>query len=119
MADKDNSAAFTPQTVTILDRKIVVQPIVSLGLDRMRLMAQIGYRLSKGKASLDDMLRLDRIIELLLSEEDNSWLEDQVVEGKLRTEEVLNALMPAFEAMRATDKTAEPVKPARKATRGR
>lgn len=97
MAEETPSAALQPQIVTIHGREITIQPLVTLGLDKLRLFARIGLRMQQGKGNFDDLLRMDRLLAQLMSDEDNNWLEDQVAEGTLTTEQILDHLQPAFE----------------------
>lgn len=90
------AAAMKTHTITVLDREIVVQPLLSLGLDKLRLFARIGLRLQQGKGTLDDILRLDTLIAKLLDPKDNQWLEDQILDEKLTTDQILEHLIPVF-----------------------
>lgn len=113
MAEEKVHPALLSQDITILGRTMTVKPVVSLGPDKMRLLAQIGLRLSKGIGTFEDLLRLDRLISELFDPADNNWLEDQVADGVLTTEQILAELKPVF------DKLAEGSEPAKKKTTGR
>lgn len=90
MAEKKDS---TGGVITLLDRKIVVSPITSLGIDRMRLMARIYKRMANGEIGVDEFLKIDRLFSMLVSKEDDMWLEDMILEGKLTSSEVIEAML--------------------------
>lgn len=108
MAEEKVHPALLAQEITVLGRVMTVKPIVSLGPDKMRLLAQIGLRLSKGTGTFEDLLRLDRLISELFDPADNNWLEDQVADGVLTTEQILTELKPVFDKL--SEGSSEPAK---------
>lgn len=109
-ADKDPTGGV----ITLLKREITVKPITSLGMDRMRLMARVYKRMSQGEIGVDEFLKIDRLFSMLVSKEDDRWLEDQILEGNLSQEEVINAMLSVLGV-----KPAKKAAPAKKATRAR
>lgn len=79
--------------IVLLGRTITVKPITSLGMDRMRLMARVYKRMSNGEIGVDEFLKLDRLFSMLISKEDDMWLEEQILEGTLGQEQVLNEML--------------------------
>jgi len=79
--------------ITLLGRDITVAPITSLGLDRMRLMARVYKRMANGEIGVDEFLKIDRLFSMLISKEDDLWLEDKILEGELGQEEVIQAML--------------------------
>lgn len=100
--------------ITLLDRKIKVLPITTLGLDRMRLMARVYKRMANGQIGVDEFLKIDRLFSMLLSKEDDMWLEDQILEGKITQEEVIAAMLNVLIVRTDEKKT-----PQKRATRAR
>lgn len=110
-------AAMKTHTITVLGRDIEVQPLLSLGMDKLRLFARIGLRLQQGKGGLDDILRLDTLIAQLISHEDNQWLEDQILDEKLTTDQILEHLTPVFRWYQENAPTTAKDAPPKKARR--
>lgn len=90
MAEKKDP---TGGVITLLDRQITVAPLTSLGLDRMRLLARVYKRMANGEIGVDEFLKVDRLFSMLVSKEDDMWLEDQILDGKLTTNEVIEAML--------------------------
>ena len=90
MAEKKDP---TGGVITLLDRKITVAPLTTLGLDRMRLMARVYKRMANGEVGVDEFLKIDRLFSMLVSKEDDMWLEDQILDGKLTTNQVIEAML--------------------------
>lgn len=109
MADKDPTGGV----ITLNGREITVAPLSSLGLDRMRLMARVNKRMSNGEIGVDEFLKMDRLFSMLLSKEDDMWLEDQILEGNLTQEQVLTSMLSVL-----TVKDGKVV-PVKRATRAR
>jgi hypothetical protein len=99
--------------ITLLKRKIAVKPISSLGADRMRLMARVYKRMANGEIGVDEFLKIDRLFSMLISKEDDMWLEDQILEGTLTQEQVISEMLSVLIVKPA------PAKAAKKATRAR
>lgn len=99
--------------ITLLKRKITVLPITTLGMDRMRLLARVYKRMANGEVGFDEFMKVDRLFSMLVSKEDDLWLEDQILEGKLTTDEVIKAMLDVL--------IVKPKKaaPAKRATRAR
>lgn len=115
MAEKtETPKTMVAHDIELLGRTIHVAPFISLGMDRIRLMLRIVDRIQRGIFNPDDLLKMDKLFGLLISEEDDRWLENQVLDGKLTTEQIINALVGTF--MEPTDK---PVAKAVRAARGR
>jgi hypothetical protein len=79
--------------ITLLKRKITVSHITSLGPDRMRLLARVYKRMSNGEIGIDEFLKIDRLFSMLVSKEDDMWLEEQILDGKLTTNDVIEAML--------------------------
>lgn len=90
MAEKQDSPGGV---ITLLDRKITVAPLTSLGMDRMRLMARVYKRMANGEIGVDEFLKIDRLFSMLVSKEDDMWLEDMILDGKLTTDQVINEML--------------------------
>jgi hypothetical protein len=101
--------------ITLLKRKITVAPITTLGLDRMRLMARVYKRMSNGEVGVDEFLKIDRLFSMLVSKEDDMWLEDQILEGNLTSQEVIDAMLSVLLVKPAAAKKA----PTKRASRAR
>lgn len=99
--------------ITLLKRKITVLPITTLGMDRMRLLGRVYKRMANGEVGFDEFMKVDRLFSMLVSKEDDLWLEDQILEGKLTTDEVIKAMLNVL--------IVKPKKaaPAKRATRAR
>lgn len=112
MAEKKDP---TGGVITLLDRKITVAPISSLGLDRMRLMARVYKRMANGEIGVDEFLKIDRLFSMLVSKEDDRWLEDQILDGNLTTDQVIQAMLSVL----IIDNKAAKAAPRKRATRAR
>lgn len=82
--------------IELLGRSIHVDPFITLGIDRMRLIYRIIDRVNRGSINPDDLLKLDKMFSSLISEEDDRWLEDKIIEGELTSQEVYNAIVGTF-----------------------
>jgi hypothetical protein len=111
---KETPKTMVGHDVELLGRTIHVAPLISLGMDRIQLMLRIVDRIKRGIFNPDDLLKMDRLFGLLLSEEDDRWLESKVLEGELTTAQIVAALTGTFMEV-------EPNKPVKavRAARGR
>lgn len=103
--------------IVLLGRTITVKPITTLGLDRMRLMARIYKRMANGEIGVDEFLKIDRLFSMLVSKEDDRWLEDQILDGALTTDTVMTAMLSVLVVSDKPAKKAAPKKRATRATR--
>lgn len=109
--DKDPTGGV----ITLLDRQITVLPFTTLGLDRMRLMARVNKRMMNGEIGVDEFLKIDRLFSMLVSKEDDLWLEDQILEGTLTSSQVIEAMLSVLLIEARQDKPA----PKKRASRAR
>lgn len=90
MAEKKDT---TGGVITLLERQIIVAPLTSLGLDRMRLLARVYKRIANGEVGVDEFLKIDQLFSMLVSKEDDMWLEEMILDGKLATDEIIAAML--------------------------